>query len=72
LRWFYHNLDVVGDEEAPCDTLQRMAIEDVRPQDSSEHQASQAPNDTTPLTQDHEQDKEDEYEDEQEEPQNED
>jgi hypothetical protein len=34
-----------------------MAIGDVRPQDSSE---SQAPNDTTPPTQDHEQDKEDE------------
>jgi transposase InsO family protein len=61
-----HN--VVDDEEAPCDALQRMAIGDA----PSEHQASQAPNDTTPPTQDHEQDKEDEHKDEQEEPQNED
>jgi hypothetical protein len=45
-----------------------MAIGHVRPQDPSEHQASHAPNDTTPPTHDHEQDKEDE----QEEPQNED
>jgi hypothetical protein len=67
-----YDLDVVGDEEAPCDALQRMTIGDVRPQDPSEHQVSQAPNDTTPPTQDHEQDKEDEHEDEQEEPQNED
>jgi hypothetical protein len=66
-----YDLDVVGDEEAPCDALQRMTIGDVRPQDPSEHQVSQAPNDTTPPTQDHEQDKEDEHEDEQE-PQNED
>jgi hypothetical protein len=34
-----------------------MAIEDVRPQDSSE---SQGPNNTTPPIQDHEQDQEDE------------
>jgi hypothetical protein len=67
-----YDLDVVDDEEAPCDALQRMAIGDVRPQDPSEHQASHAPHDTTPSTQDHEQDKEDEHEDEQEEPQHED
>jgi hypothetical protein len=67
-----YDLDVVDDEEAPCDTLQRMPIGDVRPQDPSEHQASHAPNDTTPPTQDYEQDKQDEHEDEQEEPQNED
>jgi hypothetical protein len=29
------NLDLVDDEEAPCDTLQRMTIGDVRPQDPS-------------------------------------
>jgi hypothetical protein len=29
-----YDLDVVDDEEAPCDALQRMAIGDVRPQDS--------------------------------------
>jgi hypothetical protein len=49
-----------------------MAIGHVRPQDPSEHQASHAPNDSTPPTHNHEQDKEDEHEDEQEEPQNED
>jgi hypothetical protein len=52
-----YDLDVVNNEEAPCETLQRMAIGDVRPQDPSE---PQAPNDTTPPTQDHEQDQEDE------------
>jgi transposase InsO family protein len=45
-----YDLDVVDDEEAPCDTLQRMAIGDVRPQDPSEPQASPTPNDTTPPT----------------------
>jgi hypothetical protein len=29
------DLDLVGDEEAPCDALRRMAIGDVRPQDPS-------------------------------------
>jgi hypothetical protein len=29
------DLDLVDDEEAPCDALQRMAISDVRPQDPS-------------------------------------
>jgi hypothetical protein len=52
-----YDLDVVDDEEAPCEALQRMAIRDVRPQDSSE---PQAPNDTTPPTQDYEQDQDDE------------
>jgi hypothetical protein len=51
-----YDLDVVDDEEAPCDTLQRMTIGDVRPQDSSEPQASDSPNDTTPPTRGHEQD----------------
>jgi hypothetical protein len=52
-----YDLDVVDDEEAPCEDLQRMTIGDVRPQDPSE---PHAPNDTTPPTQDHEQDQEDE------------
>jgi hypothetical protein len=52
-----YDLDVVDDEEAPCESLQRMSIIDVRPQDSSEPNAS---NGTTPPTQDHEQDQEDE------------
>jgi hypothetical protein len=29
------DLDLVGDEEAPCDALRRMTIGDVRPQDPS-------------------------------------
>jgi hypothetical protein len=29
------NLDLVYDEEAPCDAIQRMLIADVRPQDPS-------------------------------------
>jgi hypothetical protein len=65
-----YDLDVV-DDEAPCDALQRMTIRDVMPQDPSEHQTSQATNDTTPPTQDLEQDQEDEHEDEKEEPQDE-
>jgi hypothetical protein len=39
-----------------------MTIGDVRPQDPSEPQASQVPNDTTPPTQDHKQDQESEQE----------
>jgi hypothetical protein len=46
-----YDLDIVYDEEAPYESLQRMAIRDVRPQDSSE---PQAPNDNTPPTQDDE------------------
>jgi hypothetical protein len=64
-------LDVVDDKETPYDALQWTTIDDVRPHDPSEPQASQAPNDTTPPTQDHDQDQEDEHEDEQEEPQDE-
>jgi hypothetical protein len=48
-----YDLDVVEDKEAPCVALQRMAIGNVRPQDPNE---PQAPNDTTPPTQDHEKD----------------
>jgi hypothetical protein len=50
-----YDLNVVDDEETPCETLQRMAIGDVRPRDPSE---TQALNDTTPPTQDREQDQE--------------
>jgi hypothetical protein len=63
-----YDLDVVDDEEAPCDDLHRMAIGDVRPHDPNEPQASQAANDITPPTQDHDQDQEDEHNDEQEQP----
>jgi hypothetical protein len=57
-----YDLDVVDDDEAPCEALQRMAIGDVRPQDPSE---PLAPNDTTSPTQDHEQDQEDEQDEDQ-------
>jgi hypothetical protein len=50
LRSYIRNVNI-DDEEAPCEALQRMVIRDVRPQDPSE---PQAPNDTTPPTQDHE------------------
>jgi hypothetical protein len=46
-----YDLDIVDDEQAPCEALQQMAIGDVRPQDPSE---SHSPNGTTPSTQDHE------------------
>jgi hypothetical protein len=42
-----YDLDIVDDEQAPCEALQKMAIGDVRPQDPSE---SNTPNDTTPPT----------------------
>jgi hypothetical protein len=42
-----YDLDVVDNEEAPCEALQRMAIGDVRSQDLSE---PQAPNNITPPT----------------------
>jgi hypothetical protein len=42
-----YDLNVVDDDEAPCEALQRMSIRDVRPQDPIE---PQAPNDTTPPT----------------------
>jgi hypothetical protein len=43
-----YDLDIVDEEEAPCEVLQRMAIEVVRPQDPSE---PHSPNDTTPPSQ---------------------
>jgi hypothetical protein len=57
-----YDLDVVDDEEAPCEVLQKMVIGDVRPQDPSE---PNTPNDTTPPIQDHEQDQEDEQDEDQ-------
>jgi hypothetical protein len=48
-----YDLDIVDDEEAPCEALQRMAIGDIRQQDPSE---PQSPNDTTPPAQDIDQD----------------
>jgi hypothetical protein len=60
-----HDLDIVDDDEAPCDALQRMTIGDVRPQDPSEPKPNQSPNETTLPTQDHEQDHEDEQDEDQ-------
>jgi hypothetical protein len=54
------NLDLVDDEEAPCDALQRMAIGDVRPQDPNDQPQEQSPNDTTPLAQELDQDEHEE------------
>jgi hypothetical protein len=57
------DLDLVEDEEAPCDALQRMAIGDVRPQDPSDQPKAISPSDTTPHTQELDQDHEkDQYE----------
>jgi hypothetical protein len=42
-------LDLVDDEEAPCDALQRIAIGNVRPQDPSNQPQETFPNDTTSL-----------------------
>jgi hypothetical protein len=44
-------VDLVNDEEAPCDVLQRMAICDVRLQDPSNQSQEITPNDTTPPAQ---------------------
>jgi hypothetical protein len=52
------DLYIVDDEEAPCDALQRMAIGDVRPQDSSEQQEGLSPNYNTPPTQESNQNEE--------------
>jgi hypothetical protein len=45
------DLDLVDDDEAPCDALQRMVIDDVRPQDPSNQPQETSPNDTTPPAQ---------------------
>jgi hypothetical protein len=42
------DLDLVDDEEALCDALQRMAIADARPQDPSDQPQGHSPNDITP------------------------
>jgi hypothetical protein len=41
------DLDLVDDEEAICNTLQKMVIGDVRPQDSSNQPQETSLNDTT-------------------------
>jgi hypothetical protein len=42
------DLDLVDDEEALCYALQRMTIDDVRPQDPNDQPQEYSPNDTTP------------------------
>jgi hypothetical protein len=54
------DLDIVDDEEAPCDALQRMVICDVRPQDPSDQPQGTSPNDTTPPAQELDQDEHEE------------
>jgi hypothetical protein len=55
------DLDLVGDEEATCDALQRMVIGDIRSQDSSNQPQETFPNDTTPPTQGLDQGNHEEY-----------
>jgi hypothetical protein len=50
------DIDLVDDEEAPCDALQKMAISDIRPQDLSNQPQVQSLNDTTPPAQGFDQD----------------
>jgi hypothetical protein len=45
------DLDVVNDEEAPCDALRRIVIDDIAPQDPNDPQANPSPNEVTPPTQ---------------------
>jgi hypothetical protein len=42
------DIDLVDDEEAPCDALQKMAIGDARLQDPSDQPQGHSPSDTTP------------------------
>jgi hypothetical protein len=50
------DLDLIYDEEASCDALQRMSIGDVRPQDPSNQPQETFLNDTTPPAQGPDQD----------------
>jgi hypothetical protein len=43
-----YDLDIVDDEEDPCEALQRMTIDDVRSQDPSNQPQETFPNDNTP------------------------
>jgi hypothetical protein len=55
------DLNLVDDEEAPCDALQRMVIGDVRLQDLSNQPLETSPNDTTPPAQGLDQDNHEEH-----------
>jgi hypothetical protein len=45
------DLDLVDDEKAPCDDLQRMVIGNISPQDPSNQPQETSQNDTTPPAQ---------------------
>jgi hypothetical protein len=45
------DIDLVDDEEALCDTLRRMTIDDIRSQDPSDQPQGESPNETTPPAQ---------------------
>jgi hypothetical protein len=51
------DLNIIDDEEAQCDALQRMTIDDIKPQYPSDQPEGQSPNDTTPSEQGLDQDK---------------
>ena len=53
------DLDIVDDEEAPCDALRKMAIGEVRPRDPNEVQDLPSSNEAAPPTQENDQDQED-------------
>jgi hypothetical protein len=55
------DLDLVDDEEDPCDALQRIVIGNVRPQDPSNQPQETSPNDTTLPAQGLDQDNHEEY-----------
>jgi hypothetical protein len=55
------DLNLVDDKKAPCDALQRMAIDKVIPQDPSNQSQETSSNDTTPPAQDLDQDNHEEY-----------
>jgi hypothetical protein len=59
-----YDLNVVYDEEAPCDAMRTMAIGDVRPQEANEDQPSS--NEVVAPTQKDDQDQEGEYDEDQE------
>jgi hypothetical protein len=68
------DIDLVDDEEAQCDALQRIAIGEIRPQDQSDQPQDHSPNDTTLSAQgldQHNREDEDEHHDQDQEENNE-
>jgi hypothetical protein len=55
------DIDLIDDEEAPCNALQRMAIGYVRPKDPNNQPQETSSNDTTPPAQSLDQDNHEEY-----------